>query len=155
MTIETYYPPNYTIKKYKPRALTAQQLAFCEAYLAGESAQKSAILAGYNSPDRAASYLLRTKRIKDYLHKQQSRVVSAPITIEYKLDKLKTVVDQFIPDSDLKVNEVKVGISAIAELNRMQGHYAPDKSMNLNVNADAQATKELIERLESEHKSEY
>ena len=129
------YPPNYTIKKYKPRELTEQQLVFCEAYLAGETQTYSAVLAGYKSPKRAGSSLLMCKRIITYLDKRQSQLSKVPITFEDKAERLMHVVSEAIPLNSELTKQVDTGIKAIAELNKMQGHYAPAQVQTVQVDA--------------------
>lgn len=131
------YPANYTIKKYKPRELTEQQLAFCEAYLAGETQTYAATLAGYKSPKRAGSSLLSCKRIIKYLDKREEQLSKVPLTFEYKMDKLNTIIERTIPDeiSDDIKTDYKTGIAAIAEANKMSGHYAPTNVQQVNVDA--------------------
>lgn len=147
------------IKIYRPRDLTKQQLAFCEAYLSGETPSNAARMAGYKSVARAGSYLLQTKRIKDYLNKREKQIVDVPVTFEAKAAALKHVVDEAIPLNQPLTRNVETGIKAIQELNKMQGHYAPTQSKNLNVNVQAEADREqateLFNKLLAKHKSEY
>lgn len=146
-----YYPT----KKYRPRDLTEQQLMFCEAYLAEGIGGKAASIAGYKNPSRAGGYLLQTKRIKDYLAHRMKSLSDVGVTYEKKLGKIKTVIDSFIPEEgELKPDKVKVGLSAIQEANRMQGHYAPTQNQNLNVNlnGDIDSAKEIAARLNSKNR---
>jgi hypothetical protein len=70
------------------------------------------------------------------------------------------VINAFIPDEgEPDSRKVSVALSAIAEANKMQGHYAPDKhqNINLNLNADADIAKlkELTEEVVKAHEKEY
>lgn len=153
------YPANYKIKKYKPRNLTEKQVKFCEAYIACESMSESARIAGYKSESRAANYLLQCKRIQDYINKRQSKIVYAPITFESKLDKLAHIIETTINDDPNQSKDFNTGIRAIAEANKMQGHYAAIETRNLNINADAKiesdAAKELMRALIESNKRPY
>lgn len=71
----------------------------------------------------------------------------------YKMFKLKRVIDDFIPDDSsipLCGKDVSVALSAIAESNKMQGHYSAEKHVNLNLSADVdvkQAKEETLRML--------
>lgn len=143
------YPVSYFKKRYNKSELTPQQIAFCEAYLSGESASKSARIAGYKSESRASNYLLRTKRIKDYLASQHKRFAFVKLTLESKLNKLAHIIDRTIPDDDNLPCDYNTGIKAIAEANKIQGHYAPTQNQNLNVSVktDVDTAKSIADGL--------
>lgn len=141
----------YPVKKYHARELTNQQITFCEAYIAGEMASKAAQIAGYKSPARAAQYLLSTNRIKRYIAKQQPRIQKLPVTVEYKTSKLQHIVEQAIPDDEPLTKHVDIGIKAIQELNKMQGHYSPTQVQQVTVEASI----EDIRNAQKEYKKEY
>lgn len=65
---------------------------------------------------------------------------------EWKLERLKHIVNTFIPieTRNLEAKNVTTAIQAIAEMNKMQGHYAAERHVNMNVNVDSD-----IEKLES------
>ena len=148
---------DHSVRQYRPRNLTEQQLKFCEVYLAENNLSLAAKAAGYKSPDRSAQMLMKCKRIQEYLNKRQSQFVRVPITFEYKISKLANIIETAIPD-DLKdrtsdtmpVLGVSIGLQAIAEANKMQGHYAPDKVQSVNINASI----EDIRNVRNEYKSE-
>ena len=82
------------------------------------------------------------------------------LDFNYKIYKLKRVVDEFIPDDSeigLECRQVAVAISAIAESNKMQGHYSAEKILtaNFNVDADMQKAKEIMDNLIAKHKKDY
>jgi phage terminase small subunit len=127
------------VRKYRPRNITTQQLLFCEAYLAEQSAGKAARIVGYKSPDRAATHLLQCKRIKDYLNKRQKSLINVGLTFEKKMAKLTQIIDTTIPD-EINVDNIKqvsfdTGIKAIAEANKMSGHYAPTQVQQVTIEA--------------------
>lgn len=134
--------PYYKLRRYKPRNLTEQQLRFCEAYLAEGIASRAAKMAGYKSPNRNAAALLQCKRILDYLNKREKQLTWVPITFEYKIDKLAKVIERSIPDEidngQLLMADYKAGISAIAEANKMQGHYTPTQIQQTTIEASCE-----------------
>jgi hypothetical protein len=82
------------------------------------------------------------------------------LDFNYKIYKLKRVVDEFIPDDEesaLECRQVAVAISAIAESNKMQGHYSAEKvvSANVNLDADLQKAREIMDQLIAKHKRDY
>ena len=76
------------------------------------------------------------------------------VSYEWKLKKLKQVVDTFINDAAcLTPKEVSTALQAIAEMNKMQGHYSAEKHVTINVNADPDL--QQIESLVNQHAKEY
>jgi len=59
------------------------------------------------------------------------------VSFEWRINKLKRLVNDIIPDDDsaIKIAHGKVAIQALAEINKMYGDYAPEKRMNMTVNA--------------------
>lgn len=127
-------------RKVDLSCITAQQLRFCRRFLAngfqpGEAAQ----FAGYrtkNYPNVGRS-TLNQPSVKYFIRKEMSAMnEELKIDFEWKMRKLKLAVDYSIPDciespDDLK--NLKSGISAISEMNKMQGDYAPVKTVNANM----------------------
>lgn len=61
-----------------------------------------------------------------------------PIAWDWKVKKLLRVINEYIPDDNtiaLKNDQVKTALTAMQELNRMQGDYAPDKRLSMTVDA--------------------
>ena len=150
------YPANYQVKKYRQRELSKQQLIFCETYLAEGIAGKAARIAGYRSPYRSGNALLKCKRILDYLNKRESKMVTVPVTFESKLSDLDHIMKQSIHPEE-GTPDFNTGIKAIAEANKMQGHYAPSESKSLNVNVDIDSgdAKDLFSKLLDSAKQDY
>jgi len=136
--------------------LSAKQAKFVKEFLTnGQDAKAACIAAGYsaNGATVMATKLQKKPEIQRRIAAVQTRnLTQTKISFEYKLDKLNKVIDQFIPDDEaIDPKRATVGISAIAETNRMQGHYAPDKHANLNYNikgdSDVIGVKELIDEI--------
>lgn len=73
---------------------------------------------------------------------------------EWKLNKLKQIVDTFINDeAHLTPTEVRVALLAINEMNKMQGHYSPEKHVNVNIKTDPDL--QQLENLINQHGKEY
>lgn len=117
--------------------LTFKQRIFCDRYLDTKNGAQAAIAAGYskNCAKEIASETLTKPNVKKYLGEKMKDVFEKlGVTLEYKVGKLKTVVDRCIPEEENKRLMGKTGIDAIAELNKMAGHYAPTTA-NLKVEA--------------------
>jgi phage terminase small subunit len=146
--------------------IDARELKFCEIFLNQPADRKNvyqaAIEAGY-APTTAkvnSHKILLRDRVQEYL---RERVKPADnelaLTFDRKVEKLATLVKWGIPTDGREVNPVhaKIAIMAINEINKMQGHYAAEKHVNVNINADTdiKALKELAQNLLEQHKKEY
>ncbi len=133
--------------------LTERQRTFCEQYALSGDTVKAARLAGYKSPRRNAHLLLKRKSMRNEIERLIDKFEAEGITFEWKLRKLKQAVELSITETDIKSS----GITAIAELNKMQGHYSADKvvTAHIQIDADIERAKLLVDRLLVEHKSEY
>lgn len=122
--------------------LTPKQFAFTSAYIEnGFNATQAAISAGYSKHyaiSKASDLLSQPvikKRIETAFQRSEDKL---GITWDWKLRKLKRVVNAFIPDDEslkLETMKVKTGLTALAELNKMSGDYAPDKRISMTVDA--------------------
>lgn len=133
--------------------LTERQRLFCEQYVLTGDIVKAARIAGYKSPRRNAHLLLKRKSMIKEIEMLIDKFESEGITFEWKLRKLKQAVEISITDKEVK----STGITAIAELNKMQGHYSADKvvTAHIQIDADIERAKLLVDRLLVEHKSDY
>lgn len=126
--------------KNTSRELTPLQYNFVSHYTRnGFKAKDAALRAGYTlkSATYYSSVIVRLpyvrKKIEQQMKRNDQRVSK---DYDWKMNKLKRIINEFIPDDGiLNPNEVKVGIAALTELNKMHGDYAPDKRLNLNVKA--------------------
>lgn len=124
------------------KGLTKKQAQFCKTLaITPNHPTEAAIKAGY-APSIAkttACQLIRNPKILAHI-----KTLTIPTenklkeNYDWKLEKLRQIVTSFIPReaSNLESKEVAVAIHAIAEMNKMQGHYAAEKQMNLHVNVD-------------------
>lgn len=73
-------------------------------------------------------------------------------SFEWKIGKLVKIINLNVPDDENNISsdpgsvkryQFGAALGAIAELNKMQGHYAPSKSVNLDIKADADIKKML------------
>lgn len=139
--------------------MTIKQTQFCQAYaIPPHNATQAAIKAGYSChvAKTIGSKLKDNPKIQTYLKTFQTQLENK-VTIDYtwKLEKLKQIVDTFIPsdNASLETKEVNSAIQAIAEMNKMQGHHAAEKHMNLNVTVDSDI--EQLETLIKKYRKDY
>lgn len=145
----------------KINAMTMRQEKYVQNYVTnGFDSIKAAKDAGYKAKDLVvvASRLQGTPAVQKMINKYQELVEKVTtVTLEKKLKKLGQIIDAYVPeDREPDPRKASVAISAIAEANKMQGHYAPEKhlSVNANLNADAdiiklsQLTEEIIKSKE-------
>lgn len=143
--------------------LNEREQKFCDAYLNnGFNAMKAGLAAGMPEKEaHAHSYaILKRPRVQAFLEKRAKKVEDKlGVTFDWKIRKLKKIVDALIPDGEERVSHenANAGRAAIAELNKMQGHLSAEKHVNANINIDAdiESAKELLVRLIEKHKREY
>lgn len=138
--------------------LTAQHRLFCDNYVITADVKKASVAAGYISYNYD---VLDHPEVKAYL-KDKRRKLNNAIGLDFwwKAKRLETLINSIIgregdPDS-VDLQYANVAISAIAELNKMQGHHAPEKSIVVNLEHDQQLklvnemTMQLLEQKERE-----
>lgn len=137
--------------------LTKKQKLFCLEYLAnGYNATQAAIKAGYSAKTarNIGNENLTKPAIKEFIEKRMKKIEEKiEATIEWKVKMLKTCAEKCLQgeaDRDGLIHPSGI-VSAIAELNKMQGHYAPEKSINVHADADAEETSSLIKQYEREY----
>lgn len=128
------------------KQITDKEKRFCLEYIANNfNACDAAKKAGYSEEYYLKnSYKLPKKlRIKEFIAERIAETEKKlEITFEWKLLKLKNIIEDFH-----KV-EPKTAINAISELNKMQGHYSPEKRdpnpIKLQIDADISVIQQLI-----------
>lgn len=142
--------------------MSIRQRRFCHIYLKnGGDAKKAVVEAGYNPNPLYVKQLgykiLNTPAVKLYVEKAIRKMEKDfGITFDWKLKKLKRVVDDNIPDAEEKpIIDANVGVKAIAELNKMQGDYAVAKSENTNLNVHTDAEIKDVQELIKQNEREY
>lgn len=149
----------------KPSKIVMEQRhkLFCDAYKILQDGAKAAIEAGFaaKSAKVTACKLLKKPHIKAYLaaanNKQSNKVLSKlEVERDELIDKLHKLITMAID-----AIEIKAAVSAIAELNKMRGNYAPVKSENTNYDGDKdlqkakQVSDEAQIKLNKQHKRDY
>lgn len=139
--------------------LTPKEKLFCKAYLAnGFNGTQAAITAGYSEKcaRQIATRLLTKVHIKQYLQKRMEKIEQKlDMTVEWKLEKLKKCIELSLPeiDGETVLANHNALLGAINESNKMQGHYAPEKHQNTNLNADME--KDQLDELLKQYEKEY
>jgi phage terminase small subunit len=141
--------------------LTAKQFKFAESYLSnGHNIHAAARACGLKHVCNG-SRMLKLPKVTAYINNRLQKTKEAYMDFDYKIEKLKKVIDDFIPESteELVPKKVSVGLQAVAEANKMQGDYAAEKRINVNANMEldplVKATQDLLENLIVKNKREY
>jgi|HubBroStandDraft_1064217.scaffolds.fasta_scaffold00305_24 hypothetical protein len=155
----------YSKTKHKVESANVNNLAdfnrqnkFIDAVVSGKSMRQAAIEAGYEpatitvkSHQMMKNPFLR-KKVEDAVKKAQEHL---ELTFEWKLRQLKELVERALPEHNREFSTA--AISAIAEMNKMQGHYAPDKTVSATMTVDADFTilSELMDKLLLTYEKDY
>ncbi len=171
MVIETEYlklPPRRKKKKYEVHKRLDKCRIFALAYLANGGSQKeAAITAGYavKSAAEMGSQLMRDDRVREIIESQLRLTEEIEgANFAWKVKMLKEAAEK--SQGKVEVLKLKDGekevihafnvtgvVSSIAELNKMHGDYAPTKTENKNLNANAEI--QDIKNILDEYKKEY
>lgn len=146
--------------------LTEMQFKMCEEYIANGGNKTDAMRkAGYSerSCKCNAGKVFDADNVRDYLKWRKFEITTK---MRDKLDK-QYPYKQIQSTYDYKTNllygiaenneDDRIKISAVVELNKMEGHYAPEKSVNVNLGVDAnieevkRVTSELLEKNKREY----
>ncbi len=148
--------------------LTVKERLFCKNYLANNFVGKDAALtAGFSekSAKCIAYQLLKKPRIKKYLSKRLKEVEKKlDIKFEQKIELLWKTAERCYGLKEEELERLRSGetlkgvfefqpealIKAVAELNKMQGHYAEQKAPD-NTEEDAKKLDEEIKKHERDY----
>ncbi len=125
---------------HKP--LTPMQYTFCSTYIKnGFNAYQAAVHAGYSEKYALTQTkkLITNPLVKERITQAFAKVDDKlGVAFEWRVSKLKRIVNAIVPDDEheeIKLVHGKVAIQALAEINKMYGDYAPEKRLNMTVNA--------------------
>ncbi len=149
---------SYRHKKRIRKLSEKNKLLALEYIRNGGNAYQAAITIGMTeyAAKSSAHRILKVPYVKDYIEKQMKQIEdNLGITFEWKLRKLKTVVEQAIPNEEVPVDKDlgKLAVTCITEMNKMQGDYAATKVINTHTvdESDLRILKETV----IEHMKEY
>lgn len=140
--------------------LTQMQYNFTQNYISnGFNAYRAAIDAGYSESFALvkAGSLVDKPEIKTRIERAYARIedrleLELSITIADKAKALASIVYDILPQdgSEPKRKLYNEAMKAIDMLNKMQGHYMPDKKLSVTVDATKEKLKE-VKRLYDEY----
>jgi phage terminase small subunit len=119
--------------------LTDKQKAFCDAYLISGDVKQASIASGYTLKGMSAYRLLKMVKVDKYLKARKSQLdKQVEKGFKWKANKLNTIVECIVGETKDEVDKqyANTAIGAISELNKMCGHYAPTKTIQVNLNDD-------------------
>lgn len=131
--------------------LSIKEVCFLRALLKHNgNAGKAAVEVNckYRSGDQIAKRILAKPAAQQYLSIENEKLsLDARWEFEEKIRMLKKIAVTAVPEEATRIKDMapEHAIRAIAEANKMQGHYAPDKSVNLNVSGEVEEVKQLLE----------
>lgn len=141
--------------------LTHKQQAFCDIYLNnGFVATQAAVAAGFSkkNADKISSQLLGKTRVKEYIDKNMAlRKKKMESKFDWVIKRLEVCAELAMPfDEKTGIAELKnhkALLGALSEMNKMIGHYAPDKSINAHMVTETEQDKmsDLIKKYEREY----
>ncbi len=145
----------------KAKMLQMQKEALNNYLVHGMTKTAASLAAGY-SPSSSHSHkpfkkMEAKKAISERLAELDKKYGSE---LEWKVAKLRQVAEVAIPDEELTKEDLKYvghGVDALKELNKMRGHYSPDKLVTVNVNIDVELeeSNKLLESLLAQHTKDY
>ncbi len=148
-------------------SLRPRVFRFCEEYLNnGYNVRQATIAAGYkgNSTRVNGYQLLKKPEVRAYIEMRLRELNEVTkVTFDWKLQKLRQTARKCMPDETphdivpLKSTNPAAAVSAIAEMNKMTGAYAPIKSVTVNINSDQDlgVTKKLADMLLEQKECDY
>jgi hypothetical protein len=134
------------------KPLTTKQISFCKYYVSnGFNAKQAALKAGYSESvsHTGKAILMSNPLVRETIDKaiakvQESALDKVGASFVNRCKRLWRVVDDTIPEvGEIRHAYVRNAIAAIAELNKMGGDYAPDKSLRLTVDMTKEKMKEV------------
>lgn len=150
------------VSAVKPQKLTLKQEKFIRFYIEnGGNGIQAAIKAGYeeNSAGEIAYENLNKPQIVQELNKLKDKLLlpieeRTGLTLEFKMNAIVKGIIACLNGGargDGKM-EVRGMASLLAEANKMQGHYAPEKHVNTNINSDIdlEELRELVNKYSKE-----
>jgi hypothetical protein len=143
--------------------LTLKELKFCHSYIKYNNASKAAIEAGFSKSyaNNSTYKIMQRGPVKAYIEGKmieitRKAVQEIGVDVKWRLSKLKKGVDLGIDDNATSAKEcdINAGRACIAEMNKMDGAYAPvkeEQEVTLNEGANIETVEKYIE----EHKKDY
>lgn len=129
-----------------PNGLTQKQFSFYNNLIeqmktTGKmNPPQAAIDAGFspNHVSKMASNLLKKPEGQAYLQSiQQKPIAKATASLEWVMNKLTNIVNLDVQKDGMpNYQALQCVLKAIGEINKIKGHYAPDKKVNLNMTMD-------------------
>jgi hypothetical protein len=142
--------------------LKQRELQFLNEYLKCGNKKQAAVLSGWKEDNALASAnrILAKQPAKEYLIREREKAARrAGWEYDAKLKKLKQIAVSCVPDAehDVVPKKAMVAISAIAEANKMEGHYSAEKHVNVNVgiDTDMEEAKRLAQELLEKNRRDY
>ena len=145
------------MSKIKP--LTSLQHDFIKNYISnGGEAKSAALNAGYSLAfaTTKAPDLLKSPAVKKQLNRLNTQVMPTidkelKVTYKDRVKALSRMLYDILPEDEtlpVRRNRYETALKIVAELNKMSGDYAPNKRLQITVDATSKRIKEASEAYE-------
>lgn len=132
-------------------SLNEKQLRFCEEYIVDFNATQAAIRAGYSdkSAYSQAHDLLKKHEVQERIAELKKNLAkNTEITFDWKVNKLNEILQRAMNNiydkhGNERPTDIKAAISAINELNKMQGHHSEEKLRITSIKSHEEVMQEL------------
>lgn len=135
--------------------LTNKEKLFCDEFIRNGRVKKKATNFAKSAGCKSVKpkMILETQRVQEYIDgKMQVINNHVELTVISKLQHIQEIINNC-----MKYSNYDTALKAIAEANKMQGHYSAEKVVNFNIDAN-QALKDLImvpDNIKVEYKRDY
>ena len=126
-------------KKMLDGALFLRQRQFCDEYILCGNVPEAAAKVGYKKGSTVPYKILKSENGERYIKERRAQLdKTVEVNFGWKVKKLSTIVEASVGDTPETVDKRHAGnaISAISELNKMQGHHAPTAQVVVNLEQD-------------------
>lgn len=125
------------VTNYNKNKLTPKQIVFVQEYARTANVDQAIRSAGYSNKriNQIRCVLLANKNIQMALERLQFHA-NRNVMISFE-EKIAILVDH------ARCNDREISIRAVGELNKMQGHYAPTKNVNVNLDMTLESLEKL------------
>lgn len=133
--------------------LTDYQESFVANYINnGGDVRNACLSAGYSESfaSSRAYHLLKVPAIKDLIDQANEDLLTRlKVTLADKVKKLRAIIDDVLPENgEPKREYYKDALKAIEQLNKMSGHYMPEKRVSFTVDATKDKLKDIRKQYE-------
>lgn len=136
------------MKKTYSKEMSMKQRLAVEEYIKTGDRKAALTKAGYAFPSHQHA-VLKSPSVEKFIAQQISESANRiGVNLDWKMKMLKLIAVKCVNEEDpeIKASLAHAAISAISELNKMQGHYAPQVNINQNLNESVSKIRDEIKQ---------